>query len=215
MATVIEFLVDRGTPFLVLPQPAATSIEETAEANGIAMDEVTRCELVMSGIGAALMVIPAERLLDLELVRTAVHDRDARKATQEEIRSAAADADPDALPPLSVYVSAPMFVDPAVAAMDQIIFPAGRRTVLAVVERTELFRDQPSVIVPLTSESSLPGDRVSPARRTALEQDEQLPPVHLNHGDDSPEDGSPGGDSEDGNSGNDAGGPGGRFMTGR
>jgi prolyl-tRNA editing enzyme YbaK/EbsC (Cys-tRNA(Pro) deacylase) len=202
VATVIEYLVDRGTPFLVLPDPQAASIEQTAEANGIGLDEVVRCELVISVMGPSLMVIPAQRSLDLELARKAVRDPGARRATEDEIRSLVPDSDPDALPPLSLYVAAPMLVDPAVAAMDHVIFPAGRRTVLAAVQRPELFGDDPSVIVPLTRESSLPGDQVAPARRTALDRGEHLPPVHLGNGDDV-------------GNGNEAPGKGGYFMTGR
>jgi prolyl-tRNA editing enzyme YbaK/EbsC (Cys-tRNA(Pro) deacylase) len=211
VASVLDYLVERGTPFLALPDPGAASLDETAAANAISIDEVSRCELVISRMGPSLMVLPARRALDLDLVRAAVRDEAARRATEQEIRSLVPDVEPDALPPLARFVSAPMFVDPAVAAMDQIIFPAGGHTVLAVVQADELFRDEPTVIVPLTRESSVPGDRVAPARRTALERGAELPPVHLEDEDHEPE---PEEDGDDEPNGNDAPGRGGRFMAG-
>ena len=186
VTSAIEFLLERGTPFLALPAPRATSISDTAEANGIRMDEVVRSDLMSSGIGPSLMVVPATRSLDLGLAQKAVQDPTARPATEEEIRSLAPECDVDALPPLSLYLSAPMFVDPSVAAMEQVIFPAGRRTILVCVERTELFGDDPAVIVDLTRESHVPGDKVSPARRAALEGGERLLPAHLRKENDTP-----------------------------
>jgi prolyl-tRNA editing enzyme YbaK/EbsC (Cys-tRNA(Pro) deacylase) len=186
VASVIEFLLDHGTPFLALPAPRATSIEDTARANGIGMDEVVRSELVISRMGPSLMVFGATRSLDLGLVRKAVQDESARTANEQEIRSLAPDCDVDSLPPLSLYLSAPMFVDPSVAAMEQVVFPGGRRTVLVCVERAELFGEGPSVIVALTRESYVPGERVAPSRRAALEEGERLLPEHLRRNDDRP-----------------------------
>ena len=186
MASVIEFLLDCGTPFLVLPAPGATSIEATAAANGIGMDEVVRSELVISGMGPSLMVVRATRSLDLGLAQTAVKDPSARRATDQEIRELAPDCEVDSLPPLSLYLSAPMFVDPSVAAMDQIVFPGGRRSVLLAVERAELFRSEPSVVVALTRESYVPGEKIAPSRRAALEEEDKLLPEHLRKDDDGP-----------------------------
>jgi prolyl-tRNA editing enzyme YbaK/EbsC (Cys-tRNA(Pro) deacylase) len=186
VTSVIEFLLDRGTPFLALPFPRATSIEDTAEANGIAIGEVALSELVISAMGPSLMVVPATRSLDLGLAQKAVQDPTARPASEQEVRSLVPECDPDSLPPLSLYVTAPMFVDPTVAAMEQVVFPAGRRTVLVCVERAELFGDDPSVIVALTRESHVPGDKVAPARRTALEGGDRLLPAHLRKDNDAP-----------------------------
>jgi len=125
------------------------------------------------------MVVPAARYLYLELAQKALQDPGARFATHAEIRSLAPGCDIGAVPPLSLFLLAPMFVDPAVADLRQIVFPAGRNNVLVCMEREHLFRDDPYVVVALTRESYVPEPLVARSRRPVLSDDEDLVPVHL------------------------------------
>jgi Ala-tRNA(Pro) deacylase len=175
---VIEYLLGRGIGFLVFPHPAAVTASDTARAHGLDMAEMVRTEVVTGTAGHALMVVPNDRYLDLDLVRAALRDDDARQATHAEIRALAPGCDIGAVPPLSLYVMAPMYVDPAVADRAQLVFPAGRSSAIVVVQRVDLLRDDPYVVAPLTRESAIPAPALSPSRRQIL-SDETLLPVHL------------------------------------
>jgi len=178
VSTVLDYLLGRGTPFLVLPHPDAMTAEETAASHDVALEELVRTEIVVGRMGPSLMVVPAARYLRIELAQDALQDPGARLATHAEIRAIAPGCDLGGVPPLSLYLLAPMFVDPAVAELKQVVFTAGRRSVLVCMERAELFRDDPYVVVPLTAESHVPEDAVAPSRRPIL-RDEDLLPVHM------------------------------------
>lgn len=179
MTSVLDYLLGRGRPFLVLPEPQAPTVRETAEAHGIELSEVIRTEVVIADAGPALMLVPSTSYLDLELAKRAVGDPAARLATHAEIRSFAPGCDVGAVPPMSLLLSAPMYVDTSVAELVQVIFPAGRFGVLVCMEREDLFRDDPYVVVPLTRASCVPEPPLPPSSRRAVLADGDLQPVHV------------------------------------
>ena len=106
MSVVTEHLEQRGAVFEVLPhRQAYTSIDE-ARALGVDADEVLKTLAVRTGPGYVLVVIPAARRLDLQLVREALGDNHARLATEEELDRDFADYQLGALPPLGALVGA-------------------------------------------------------------------------------------------------------------
>ena len=178
MTSVLDYLLGRGLPFLVLPSPDSVSAKEAAAAHDVDPRDVVRTEVIVGRVGLSLLVVPAGRYLDLELAQKALQDAGARFATHAEIRALAPGCDIGAIPPLSLFVLAPMFVDPAVAELQQVVFPAGRNNILVCMQRQHLFRDDPYVVVALTRESYVPEPLVAPSRRPVLSDDELLP-VHL------------------------------------
>lgn len=179
MSRVLDYLVGRGRPFLVMPSPGSTTVRATAEIHGVDLAEVLRTEVLMSASGPALMLVPATHYLDLEMARTAVGDPNARLATHAEIRSFAPGCEVSAVPPMSLLLLAPMYVDPSVAELAQVIFPAGRTGVLVCMEHEDLFRDDPYVVAPLTHGSAVPEPPAPPPTRRELLADDGLVPVHV------------------------------------
>lgn len=181
---ILTYLVGRGIPFLVLPDPTSGTVDQAARAHGIDPEELVRTEVVIGRHGPALLLVPATRYLDLGLAQRAIDDPAARPATHLELRAIAPSCDVGAIPPLSRHLQAPLYVDPAVADRRQLVFAAGRVQVLVCVEREVLFRDAPYVVAPLAGESSGPRPPTSPpppaapSRRTVL-SDDSLLPVHL------------------------------------
>ena len=153
MSTVMDYLRGRGVPFLVLPHPDATTAEETAERHSIDLDEMVHTVVMANRFGHALMVVPWTRRLDLGLARRAMNDPSVRPATDGELLDKAPEFDPDAWPPLGLFLLMPTFVDRQVAGLEQVVFPAGKPTMLVCVQAEELFGDDPVVITALTSDS--------------------------------------------------------------
>ena len=139
MSVVTEHLEQRGAAFEVLPhRQAYTSIDE-ARALGVDADEVLKTLAVRTGPGYVLVVIPAARRLDLQLVREALGDNHARLATEEELARDFADYELGALPPLGALVGANVFVDPEVLGHDTVVFAAGTQTESVKMSTQELF----------------------------------------------------------------------------
>jgi Ala-tRNA(Pro) deacylase len=142
MSVVTEHLEQRGAAFEVLPhRQAYTSIDE-ARALGVDADEVLKTLAVRTGPGYVLVVIPAARRLDLQLVREALGDNHARLATEEELDRDFADYQLGALPPLGALVGVNVFVDPEVLGHDTVVFAAGTQTQSVKRSTQELFGDR-------------------------------------------------------------------------
>jgi Ala-tRNA(Pro) deacylase len=153
MAYVMDYLQGRGVTFTVIPHPKAPTAAGEAHAINVPADLVAKTVVVIANYGPALMVIPASRRLDMELVADAVGDPNVRLATERELERQFPDYELGALPPLSMLLLAPMYVDPAVAEREEIVFAAGRQDVSIRMATRDLFGTDPIVITPLTSES--------------------------------------------------------------
>lgn len=152
MSYVFDYLQGRGAVFTVIPHPG-----EIAASDGRALpfseDEVVRTVVVMADFGPALMVVPASGRLDLDLAAEATADPGVRLATERELARAFPDYELGALPPLSMLLLAPMFVDPVVAERETIVFAAGRQDVSIRMATRDLFGTDPVVITPLTADA--------------------------------------------------------------
>ena len=143
MSSVLDYLRGRGVPFLVLPDPDATHPEETAERHDVPTDELVRTVVMSNRFGLALMVVPWNRQLDLALARRAMNDPNAQRALDHELDEKMPEFEPEAWPPLGLFLLMPTFVDREVADREQVVFPAGKPGTLVCLQTEELFRDDP------------------------------------------------------------------------
>ena len=150
VSRVTEHLQNQGAAFEVIPhEQTYTSIEE-ARALGISAGEVVKTVLVAASSGYGLMAVPGYRRLDMRLVHQALGDAHARLATEEEMARDFPDYELGALPPLGALLNTPVYVDPEVMAHDEVVFAGGTQTESVKMRTTDVFRDGPATIVPLT-----------------------------------------------------------------
>ncbi len=150
MATVTEFLEQRGVPFEVIDHERTyTSIDE-ARALGIAADEVVKTLVLDTASGHALAVVPASRRVDMRLVRDATGDPHAKLASEDELERHFPSVELGAFPPLGSLVEAPTYVDPEVLVHDTVVFAAGSQNRSVKARTEDLFRDEPITEAPLT-----------------------------------------------------------------
>jgi len=153
VAYVLDYLQGRGVVFTVIPHPKAETARGEARLLRLPEEIVAETVVVMTRTGPALMVIPVSRSLDMWLAAEAVGDPHVRLATDRELADRFPDYELGALPPLSMLLLVPMYVDPSIAEQDKIVFAAGRRDVSVLMATRDLFGSDPVVITPLTSES--------------------------------------------------------------
>jgi Ala-tRNA(Pro) deacylase len=153
MASVLEYLQGRGQVFTVIPRPRTSTGDGRARASHVPAELLVKTAVAIANDGPAVLVIPASRRLDLELLPGALGDPRARLATERELQTQFPDYELGALPPLSMFLRAPLYVDPAVVERHEIVFAAGRRDVSIRMSTSDLFGNDPVVIVALTAES--------------------------------------------------------------
>jgi Ala-tRNA(Pro) deacylase len=157
MASVLEYLQGRGQVFTVIPHPPPVA-EGRDHRPRIPGELAAKTIVVLSSDGPVILVIPASRPIDLSLVAEALGDPDVRPAAKHELESRFPDYEPGALPPLSMLLLTPVYVDPAVMERPEIVFAAGRKDLSIRMSTRDLFGSDPIVVTPLTRES-----RVAPA----------------------------------------------------
>jgi prolyl-tRNA editing enzyme YbaK/EbsC (Cys-tRNA(Pro) deacylase) len=189
MASVVDHLLGQGTPFLALPAPAAMSPRDLARRHRLDA-ELVWTEVVMTAEGPVAMAVGAGSSLDLGNARTATGDPSARLATYDEVRSFARGCEVGAVPPLSRFLGAPVYVDAPIAALEHVAFPAGVTSVLVCMVREELFAAEPVRVATLSRQAMDPAEpdgafpslgSIQPTRRAAF-TGEPLVPYHLRVG---------------------------------
>jgi Ala-tRNA(Pro) deacylase len=147
MTQVLEYLQGRGQVFTVIPHPKASH----ASATMIPAELLVRTVVAIANHGPTVLVIPASETLDLDRLGEAIGDPEARLASEFELRRQFPDYEVGTLPPLSMLLLAPMYVDPAVVERDEVVFAAGRADLSIRMSTADLFGGDPVVITPLTT----------------------------------------------------------------
>ena len=152
MSALMDYLQGRGVTFVVIPHEdgAPDNIGPTT----FSADDVVKTVVLVTTLGHALCVIPADRELELDLARAALRDAEARPAKAEELERSFPDYEPGAVPPLGLFFLAPMYVDPVVIIKTSVVFRAGRHGVSIAMSTKALFRDDPIVITSLTRKTA-------------------------------------------------------------
>jgi prolyl-tRNA editing enzyme YbaK/EbsC (Cys-tRNA(Pro) deacylase) len=149
----MEYLQGRGVTFVVIPH-LDDDVPPTGAMPTFSPEDVVKTVVLMTTLGPALCVIPDNRELDLQLASAAVRDPLARPATSPELERSFPEYEPGSVPPMGLFFLAPMYVDPAVVARTSVVFRAGRRGVSIAMSTKALFRDDPIVVTPLTTETA-------------------------------------------------------------
>ena len=126
--SIHEFLREAHVPYLVVPHPAAFTAQEEAAAvhvPGREWAKVVICFVDDQPIEAAL---PATLTVNLDRLRVLARGGSIRLADEVELEELFPDCEPGAMPPLGPLYGQAVFVDVALAAVDEIVFNAGTHT---------------------------------------------------------------------------------------
>lgn len=151
MSLVTDHLTALEIAYEVLPHaPADTALTE-ALALGTPPQEVVKTLVLRIATGDALAVLPADRRLDLDLVRDALGDPHARLATEDEVTHDLPAFEPGALPPLPSLLHLPVVLDPEVAERVTVVFPDGTQRASVRAVTAGLFVGAQVVVAPITA----------------------------------------------------------------
>ncbi|MEA2522232.1 MAG: Ala-tRNA(Pro) deacylase [Actinomycetota bacterium] len=154
MSAIIEYLQGRGVAFTVLPTPQSETALETAQAHDVPASELVQTVVMNYRYGFAMMIMPLDAELNLFLVQAALDDPDARRATHREVVAHFTGMDATCIPPLGLYFLTPMWVDTEIAGREQIVFAAGKPSLLIRMRSADLFRDEPYVVTSIATSGS-------------------------------------------------------------
>ena len=125
---LMEFLNENRVPHQVLPHPVAFTATSVAGAAHIPGKEMAKTVVVNLDGHLALAVLPADRKVNLERLRQGTGALSAELAHEREFMGDFPGCEPGAMPPFGNLYGMPVYVEPHLAADEQIAFNAGTHT---------------------------------------------------------------------------------------
>jgi len=123
-----EFLEINQVPFKHTVHPLAYTAREVAAAEHLPAREVAKVVIISSDGGYQMIVLPANRAVDLSELRLSLGVSHACLATEKEVGDLFPDCDLGAMPPFGNLYHIPVYVDSSLAEDEWIAFNAGSHT---------------------------------------------------------------------------------------
>ncbi len=123
-----EFLEVNQVPFKHTVHSLAYTAREVAAAEHLPPRDVAKVVIIWADTGYQMVVLPANRAVDLSELRASLGLSHARLATEEEIGRLFPDCDLGAMPPFGNLYNMQVYADSGLALDDWIAFNAGSHT---------------------------------------------------------------------------------------
>src|SRR5690349_12461820 len=120
-----QFLERNEVPYKHTVHPVAYTAREVAAAEHLPAREVAKVVIVSTDDSYQMVVLPANRALDLTELRSTLGFSHARLATEQELSRLFPDCDIGAMPPFGNLYNMPVYVDSGLARDEWIAFNAG------------------------------------------------------------------------------------------
>ncbi len=120
-----RFLDSHRADFKLSTHSNAFTAREVASAEHLAPREVAKTVVVLGDGTFSMIVVGANRLVDLHEVRAALGVAQARLATETELGELFPDCELGAMPPIGNLYGMPVYLDSSLAGQDTIAFNGG------------------------------------------------------------------------------------------
>lgn len=123
-----DVLRENGISYEVINHAETFTAQETAAADKISGKEMAKVVIVKAHGEDVMIVIPANRMLDLEKVGKKLDASDVRIEDEDEFTRLFPDCDKGAMPPIGTLFDIPCYVDESVLQEPVVCFNAGTHT---------------------------------------------------------------------------------------
>ncbi len=124
---LIRLLEENGVAYERIPHPEAFTAQELAEAEHVKGRKHAKVVMVKRGVELMMVVLPSDRLLDLERFKAETGTA-AELASEDEFRSHFPGCELGAIPPFGELYGMATYVDKNLKEEEAIVFEAGTRT---------------------------------------------------------------------------------------
>ena len=124
---LIEYLNESNVPYEILHHPEAFTAQRIAEAEHVKGEHHAKVVMVKSGEQRFMIVLPADRRVDLEKVEQ-ITGHTVSLDTESEFSSLFPDCAVGTMPPFGNLYGLPTYVDRSLVQEDYIVFEAGTHT---------------------------------------------------------------------------------------
>ncbi|MCP5518055.1 MAG: YbaK/EbsC family protein [Verrucomicrobiales bacterium] len=122
------FLNENRVKYVSIRHSPAYTAQEVAASTHISGRDIAKTVLLKTEQGIVMLVLPADRHVNLDEAERALGVGQARLATEEEFKRLFPDCEPGAMPPFGNLYDLPVYVAPSLTAETEIAFNAGSHT---------------------------------------------------------------------------------------
>ncbi len=144
---LIDCLNENKVTYEILHHPEAVTAQRIAQAEHVKGRHHAKVVMVKSGEQHCMVVLPADRQVDLEKVEKAI-GKSASLAREKEFKTLFPDCAIGAMPPFGNLYNVPTFVDQSLAEQDYIVFEAGTHSDAIKLS----YRDYEKIVKPQVEE---------------------------------------------------------------
>jgi Ala-tRNA(Pro) deacylase len=145
-----EFLQTNQAAYTHSVHPNAFTAREVASAEHLPPREVAKTVVIHTEYGYAMLVVPANRLVDFQEVRTELGFQQLRLATEHELAKLFPDCELGAMPPMGSMYMLPVYLDAGMADEQLISFNGGTHRDVVHMTTSDYCQLVRPVIVSLT-----------------------------------------------------------------
>jgi Ala-tRNA(Pro) deacylase len=120
-----RYLQEQHVDYQLHEHAEAYTAQEIAAVEHVAGRRMAKVVMALAGTRLVMLVLPAPARVDLGRVAAEVGEAGVRLAHEEEFTPAFPDCDAGAMPPFGNLYGVPVYVDPALAEDQTIVFQAG------------------------------------------------------------------------------------------
>jgi Ala-tRNA(Pro) deacylase len=118
-------LQERGVPYEELAHADVYTAQEVAQREHVSGHRVAKVVIVQADGRPVELVLPASRRVVLKRVQEALHAREVRLATEEEMEQWFTECEPGAIPPLRHWQGVEVLMDPSMRVSGDVLLQAG------------------------------------------------------------------------------------------
>ncbi len=123
-----SYLEERRVTYHRREHALVFTAREIADLERVSAHRVAKVVMAMARGSLVMLVLPAQRRVDLGLLATAMGTDDVRLAHEEEFTPRFPDCDPGAMPPFGNLYDIPVYADVALTNEAKVTFQAGTHT---------------------------------------------------------------------------------------
>lgn len=149
------FLDQRQVEYTHHTHPLAYTAREVASAEHLPPREVAKVVVIWGDNGHAMLVLPANMVVDFQEVRAALGLTHVRLATESELARLFPDCDLGAMPPFGHLYEMPVYMDATLLRDERIAFNAGTHRDVVHMKLADYRAAADPVIVSLAREAAV------------------------------------------------------------
>lgn len=123
-----QYLREHQIAYEVMHHPLAYTAQEVAASEHVPGKELAKTVIVITDDRAVMVIVPATRKIQVSRLATALNSAQARLAEEKEFETLFPDCEVGAMPPFGNLYGMDVYVDPALAEDERIVFRAGTHT---------------------------------------------------------------------------------------